>query len=356
MIDWNNATGIQLALAQNALISAYPVPEDFETFLLLRLNKSYALLVSGGSKYGNAITQVLVQAKADGWLGDLIKAAQADKPKNVRLRKLDELDTAAADTSPAGKSVEDIVRPGGFEEADPSPWIDTLIAHMARTCRIEHPVNQGIGTGFLVANDLLLTNWHVVRKLILGSAKPTEYVCRFDYSKSNGVTSAGVTFQLADAKPLSSSPGSALELGTGTQEPTGDELDYALLRLAQSVGSTLGPTGFKRGWIPVSAKVPMPPVGSIVLVLQHPSGDPLKLKIGACRGPNSTGTRMKHDANTASGSSGSPCFDEQLNLIALHCAGDPMYDGVHGAAKENRGVPIGLIVAKLDGTVPTFWT
>ena len=82
-----------------------------------------------------------------------------------------------------------------------------------------------------------------------------------------------------------------------------------------------GPRGFiatKRGATPGEK--------SVVFVLQHPLGDPLKLAIGVAKGPNANATRVLHDANTESGSSGSPCLNAKLELVALHNAGDPLYE------------------------------
>jgi hypothetical protein len=354
MVDWNNATGLQLAIIQEALLSAYPTPADFETFLLLRLNRSYAQLAGHGANYVNGMTQVLTQARAAGWVEEVIVAAQADRPNSPRVKKLNQLGTLTSAATPANRTLEDIIRKeAGFQ--DVIPWVRQLDRLTAQVCRIESPVNQGVGTGWLVAKDLVLTNAHVAARLISKAKRPSDYACRFDYATDATRTNTGVVYQLADPAVLASSPASPLELGTGDAAPTLDQLDFAVIQLTADAGNDPGPTGSPRGWIATRRGTPMPPDGSIVLVLQHPDGDPLKLDIGYVSGRNDNGARVKHNANTVGGSSGSPCFDVKLESIALHNSGDPLYDGVHGKPNENHAVPLDLILAKLEGRVPTFW-
>ena len=59
---------------------------------------------------------------------------------------------------------------------------------------------------------------------------------------------------------------------------------------------------------------------------------------------NANGTRVRYATNTLGGSSGSPVFDLEWNLIALHHYGDPVYSH---PAQYNQGVPIHLIRERL---------
>jgi len=355
VIDWNNATGMQLEVVHDALLHAFPTPEDFSTFLFLQLGRNYAALSGNKTKYSNGLVEVLQDAQSNGWLNDLIDAALKSKPQNPRLKVLRYLGDLTSAAPPAGRTLEDIVRKdGGFQNV--LVWIRRLNEEVRKVCRIEYPINQGVGTGWLVANDLVLTNGHVAAPIIAGARKATDYHCRFDYATDTSGTNPGVSISLAEKAVLSSSPASPLELGTGTAAPTLGELDYALLRLSQNAGDTMSPLGSKRGWLATSRGRPIPSDGSILVVLQHPSGDPLKMDIGFVLGRNADGSRVTHNVTTVSGSSGSPCLNIKMELAALHNAGDPMYDGITGSAKENRAVPIEPILAKLDGEpVPKFW-
>lgn len=354
MIDWNNATGFQLAIVHDALLHAFPNPGSFQTFLLLRVDKEFVQLVSAGAKYPDAVVEVLTEARGNGWLGDLIVAARQEKPGNPRLKALAQLGDLTTAQGPAGRSLEDIVRKdAGFQ--DVLPWIRRLDRLRTQVCRIERPVNQGIGTGWLVGPDLVLTNGHVAHRIIADASTASQHVCRFDYATDEKHTDPGFTVDFVANPILGSSPASPSELGISATTPTAAHLDYALLKLAQPIGNKPGPIGAKRGWIETNIATQPPADNSLMLVLQHPSGDPIKLDLGVMLGERYGGVRLKHDVNTVGGSSGSPCFDVKLNLVALHNSGDPAYDG-HGAAKENHAVPIGKVLQGLKASgAPKFW-
>jgi hypothetical protein len=357
MPDWTNATGMQLKIVQEALLSAFPRPDEFEMMLALRLDQSYVQLTAGSANYKVAVFQVLLDAKAKNWLGRLITAARQENSGNTKLKALEPLADLTTAPAPGGVTLEDIVRQdGGF--VDVIPWVERLDQLRAQICRIECPVNQAVGTGWLVANDLLLTNWHVVRRVLAGERQPADVTCRFDYATSSTGTNPGVTCGLAAKWCEDFSPASPLELGTGQDAPTAAQLDYALLRLAKPMGTTAGlnAAGGPRGFITTKRGTASPADNSVVFVLQHPQGDPLKLAIGVAKGTNANATRVMHDANTVGGSSGSPCLNAKLELVALHNAGDPLYDGEHGTPTQNQAVPLEPILARLESQgAPKFW-
>jgi hypothetical protein len=357
MPDWTNTTGMQLLMVQEALLSGFPRPDEFDMMLALRLDKSYAQLTAGTATYKTGMFQVLLDARAQNWLGRLVKAARQANPGNGKLKALEPLTDLTAAPAPGGVELEDIVRnDAGFQ--DVIPWVERLDNLRAKICRIECPVNQAVGTGWLVANDLLLTNWHVVHRVLSGERQPGDMICRFDYATSSAGTNAGVTCGLAAKWCEDFSPASALELGTGDDAPTTAELDYALLRLAKPMGTTAGlnAAGGARGFIATKRGTASPADNSVVFVLQHPLGDPLKLAIGVAKGANANATRVMHDANTERGSSGSPCLNAKLELVALHNAGDPLYDGSIGTPTQNQAVPLEPILARLESKgAPKFW-
>jgi V8-like Glu-specific endopeptidase len=82
-----------------------------------------------------------------------------------------------------------------------------------------------------------------------------------------------------------------------------------------------------------------------ILILQYPKTQPLKLALdteGVLR-LNSNGTRVRYATNTEGGSSGSPCFNINWTLVALHHYGDPSY----GQPKYNQGIPVNMIRDRL---------
>ena len=83
--------------------------------------------------------------------------------------------------------------------------------------------------------------------------------------------------------------------------------------------------------------------------VQHPAGDPVQLAIemDGVIAINENGTRVRYRTNTLGGSSGSPCFDLDLDLVALHHAGDPNFQAGH-RPDYNEGVPIVPIRDRLN--------
>jgi V8-like Glu-specific endopeptidase len=83
-----------------------------------------------------------------------------------------------------------------------------------------------------------------------------------------------------------------------------------------------------------------------LMIAQHPDGKSLKLAVDteSVIGVNAGQTRVRYATNTEAGSSGSPVFDLDWNLVALHHLGDPAYDH---PPSYNQGVPINKIRDRL---------
>jgi hypothetical protein len=223
-----------------------------------------------------------------------------------------------------------------------------------QVCRIEIPTPRGtvFGTGFLLGPDVVMTNHHVMDVVISNKVKPDAAIFRFDYKRiSDAIVSQGAVFKLAADWLLDSSPPSDVdsqrEPKPGVPKP--DELDYALVRLEGSPGST--PAGHKpdprdppRGWINVDKPAAAAP-GSPLLIMQHPDAAPLKLAMdmSGVIGLNGNATRLKYTINTEGGSSGAPCFNADWHLVALHHSGDPNFDAGH-TPEYNEGIPLQAIL------------
>jgi len=72
----------------------------------------------------------------------------------------------------------------------------------------------------------------------------------------------------------------------------------------------------------------------------------LALDLDAKMEVNANGTRVLYQTATEGGSSGSPCFNQFWEVVALHHAGDPSYEGFYNPA-FNEGIPISKIVERL---------
>lgn len=200
------------------------------------------------------------------------------------------------------------------------------------------------GTGFLIGDDLVLTNWHVVNHFIDKDGNPKSiqsdsisvhfgFFAKLDTNQKED----GITYLLDRPSWL---------IAHSPQE----ELDYALLRLEKKAakeaagGVNNRPPNrddAKRGHIAISAPVSirenMP-----LFIIQHPDGDPMGIAVDLVSKLDNMNNRIQYFTNTREGSSGSPCFDARWNLVALHHAG---CEGLTG--KFNEGIPIDKIFASL---------
>ncbi len=227
---------------------------------------------------------------------------------------------------------------------------------LRQVCRIE--IGSHRGTGFLIGPSTVLTNFHVVEKLVEGELAPGEVELRFDHHRlRDGVgVSSGVVHHLAHDWLVCSSRYSARDEQTydDSRPPAPDELDYAILRLDGSAGEEMVTrTGSRRGWlVPRRAPWQFEP-DTFLLVAQHPCGDPIAFDSApdAVLRLASNGTRVHYRINTLPGSSGSPVFNRALELVALHHSGEPgapdHFLPCHSQvslADYNEGIPIGAIV------------
>jgi len=265
--------------------------------------------------------------------------------------------------SPTDPQLERMIRASNTM-LDIQRWIARLNELKDQVCRIS--VSQGAnitcGTGFLVAPDVALTNYHVVQAVIAGQAKPGDVKLLFDYHlKEDGVTPCvGKSYTLAQDWLIDASPYSPLDLQSDPGgDPDPEQLDYALLRLdgapgreqiSRPVGGAIA--ALPRGYIPLPSPQAAPVAcipNSPILIIQHPHGKELKLAIDtdAVIGMNGNGTRLRYRTNTEAGSSGSPCFDANWTLVALHHSGDPNHSQFCHP-QYNQGIPIAAIVRLLE--------
>ncbi|MDJ0691999.1 MAG: trypsin-like peptidase domain-containing protein [Xenococcaceae cyanobacterium MO_188.B32] len=186
------------------------------------------------------------------------------------------------------------------------------IQQVVSTCRIEipNPNSQedraiGIGTGFLIKKNLLLTNYHVLAPN--PDSDPNAYVkdimLHFGYLTSpQGEQMQGQKFKLADNPILSWSPD--------------DELDYALLKVEDSIlmADNLQP-------VQVNNKR-LPSKGMGINLLHHPAGQTMKIALtpnGITWIDEGEGL-IQYLSDTSGGSSGCPCFSEDWQVVAIHHA------------------------------------
>lgn len=300
-----------------------------------------------------AMFAVVEWADARGRVIDLITAARNLRPHNQRLYAVAaELGLAAE----SGATLEAVVGDNDLF-LDAEVWRVGLTAIEGRVCRVDRD-GRGVGTGFLVGPDLVLTNYHVVEQLIQAPHEVGRWSCRFDYKRALAETREGRVVALAGEWLVDASRYSPVDTvpDPKPREPADDELDHALVRLQDPVGrQTVGAhqEGAVRGWVDLRAGSASIDLDTRVMIsiVQHPRTQPMKLAMGMVERLvwNSSRTRVRYTVPTEPGSSGSPVFDQAWRLLAIHHGGEP--DRIK---TYNQGIPATRIAARpgVAGALP----
>lgn len=324
-------TGKQIEEFRDALVSAFHTPNSLQQMLHFQLNKRLFNIVGSGS-LKNITYELILDAEANGWLYVLLIGARKQNTGNEALKAFEQnigLSTRDIDKH----SLEAKIRV--FDQfISLNEWLPKLHQIEKQVCKIELP--RGSGTGFLVSPSIIVTNYHVIEGLIDNKYSPQEVSLRFDYKKirpqSEGLN--GKVFKLADDWLIGYSPISSSDAPFNTGIPSKDELDYALIRIEKPLDRGVielpntSLTTFSNNF---EAKRPL-------FIIQHPNGEPMKLAVDVdgILGLNQNETRLNYKTLTESGSSGSPCFNQNLELIALH------HNGYKGS--RNIGIPIHTLI------------
>lgn len=353
-----NLTGPQLEQFSAALRDAFGV-EELQRMLKFRLTKNLENYTSLRLDMQQMVFDLITKAQQEGWTLKLLQAASEYNPGNAQLQILGQAIGMMPDGLPDAGTLERMVNIS-ISMPDITAWRERLGEVEVRTCMVEIG-NKPTGTGFLLGPDLVMTNYHVVEPVIKGEGglKPESISLCFDFKRlSDGTTiNPGVVYQLVngDGWLVDSSPYSTLDTMTNPptdQSPAATELDYALLRVEGNPGKK--PVGTRkmvmnvptRGWLTVPATPHDFAPDSELYIVQHPLGQPLKLALDtqSIIKVNNERTRVRYRTNTERGSSGSPCFDHDWNLVALHHSGDP----AKVTPTWNEGIPFDKIVELLS--------
>jgi hypothetical protein len=248
------------------------------------------------------------------------------------------------------------------EYGEPARALMGIEAGMRYTAQVIVTGPQPVtGTGFLIGPDILITAWHVVDGLLQPTAHPA----------ASGLThqaipgSVGRIQILFDKVRLPTGRGSELTLGPGTKVEVAqnwfeggalppmpinqlpaphafaNHWDYALIRLARSVGR-------ERGFIPFELSDP-PPTDGRLWIFQFPLAWPLQYDTDLVKGSyGHSRERFYYDRlNSDYGSSGGPCFDIHFRLVGMHLA----HALNIGGGPANFAVPITKILNHISTTI-----
>ena len=223
----------------------------------------------------------------------------------------------------------------GTDDRRPISGVSDTIQQWGRpVARLRIMMIQGeaLCTGFLLSDDLLLTNQHCIKN----QSEALSTTADFGYDDTGDSPDSYKTNPLSDHN---------LELTNAS----GSGLDYALVRL-------LGNPGHKYG----HAVLSLPgqqfalPVSTSLVVIEHAGGRPKQVSIKDCEVSDSEvvgieqnqKTDFGHHCDTLGGASGSPVFDFGTGkVVGLHHMGFK----ANTTVIENQGIYITLILKDIQG-------
>lgn len=189
--------------------------------------------------------------------------------------------------------------------------LDRLSNLSAAVCRI---VRRGrpLGTGFLVADDVIMTNHHVIES----EEDTRDMVAEFNY-ELDGVTKVlkrSISFRLNPEKFFLTS---SLEV---SKTVLNSGLDFTLVGV--EITSLENEPLSQFAPIKLDGNPGKIIKGESCVIIQHPNGLPKKVALKDTRFFSETGTRLVYETDTLPGSSGSPVFGlGTCEVIALHHCG-----------------------------------
>ena len=209
-----------------------------------------------------------------------------------------------------------------------------------------HPVG-GVGTGWLAAPGLLLTNHHVIEVREPGEPPASDAdfkrqgentVLWFDYHREGQIEDQDLTV-----------------VGVIEVVANNRELDYALLRLQGDASLA------DRHQAAIIRDRPELPRGTRLNIVQCPGGGPLRYAIrnNFFVGLGQRPYQMRYLTDTLKGSSGAPVLDDSWQVVAIHHGYkkvDPaLYDKEAGKSEvvkyHNEGIVISDILSDLPAVI-----
>ena len=216
-----------------------------------------------------------------------------------------------SDEPAAVMSVEDIARERilGVSDLLSVNFFDlgNLAARSVARVRIKTATGRiaGYGTGFMVSPRLMLTNNHV-----LGNPRDASF-SQFEFNFQDDF----------EGKPM---PTIVFELDPATFFITDPHLDYTLVAVRDGAADRTPLQSF--GWRRLIEEEGKILRGEYASIIQHPDGGPKQLALRENQVIDVLEDFMHYKTDTAPGSSGSPVFNDQWEVVALHHSGVPKKD------------------------------
>ncbi len=207
-------------------------------------------------------------------------------------------------------------------------WLEKALNAAKSVCRIVLP-DGATGTGFLIAGDYLFTNNHVLPNQQTAADAYIEFNFEVDTS---GSSRTRFKYTLNPSAFI-----------------TNKELDFTRVKInAASNPTPLSDWGYLE-----LAPDATPVLNDPVNIIQHPNGDDKQIALTSNEVISIWDSKIFYKADTEPGSSGSPVFNQDWKVVALHHAGKLMSEGglaINASgekASANRGILISYVLDEI---------
>lgn len=222
-----------------------------------------------------------------------------------RLERLGDIDAAEAIIEGAAADFNPLERIIGANQLTGIDFFECGIIAARSVARVRirsaFGTDLGFGSGVLISPRLFLTNNHVLSNAGMAASS----VLEFGYLKSATGLRDPLTF----------------ELRPGDFFLTHERLDFTVV--AVEPVNKEGDELVRRGWRHLIAGSGKAVVGERVNIIQHPAGERLQIAVRDNEIVQVVDDFLLYVADTQQGSSGSPVFNDQWEMAALHHAGKP---------------------------------
>ncbi|HET9655603.1 MAG TPA: trypsin-like peptidase domain-containing protein [Kineosporiaceae bacterium] len=299
-------------------------PDDESIRRLLDFSGIPAVLVRFGSRPLDSWYSALSEADLRGKRSDLLKVMLLERPENHDLH--DALKIALESDGPRSRTTPGSpVAPTGIEKIMgaestllPIAFLEKGLQLASSVVRISSP--QGLGTGFLVRGDRVVTNHHVI-----GSFEMAEQ--------------ATIQFNFQEAADGSLLQSEHHALCPSRCFATSVEDDLSVIGIQPGLSATWG----------CIEVLDVPVAGTRrVNIIQHPGGGPKQIALYHNVVSHVDESRIQYYTDTLPGSSGSPLFDDTWRLVGVHHAGGNLYSPSEKSwVYRNEGVVVAKLAALL---------
>lgn len=207
-------------------------------------------------------------------------------------------------------------------------WLQRTLDVSSSVCRILTP--NGFGTGFLIGTDRLMTNNHVIPTPEIANRS----IAEFNYQQdTSGKYLQSFRFNLS-ADLFFTSPE--------------NELDYSIVGFAPNTNLSA-----LESWDYLELNPNANPIPTEhVIIVQHPNGGLKQIVLTGNQVVNSKAQYLFYTTDTMPGSSGSPVFNDLLQVIAIHHA----FAGIKQDSKgNNHYANEGILMSEIRSHAGDFW-